>query len=92
MYIEKRVGLCVKEKVKIESKVLKSQKISFVCIAGVMATSLMNVSNPSSLENIFDRDILQKLYIMVDMVQEKYEDKRDINMLHEKLIAMNEEK
>ena len=39
-----------------------------------MAASLSDVSSQSSLTKIFDKDMLQKLYIMNDMVQEMYED------------------
>ena len=36
--------------------------------------------------------MLQKLYIMIDRMQEKYEDKRESIKLQEQLIAMKEEK
>ena len=80
------------EKVKIESSVLKSQQIIFVCIAGVMETSLTNVSNLYSLEKIFDKEMLENLYIMIDKMQEKYEDKRESIKLQEHSISMNMEK
>ena len=85
-------SLCVKEKIKIENWILKSQRRIFLCIAGVMEASLSNVSNPSSLEKIFDKEMLWKLYIMTDMVQEMYEDKRESIILQEQFIAMKEEK
>ena len=71
-------------------QILKSQQISFVCIAGVMTTSLSIVSSQSSLAKLFDKQMLQKLYIMIDRVQDKYEDKNI--KLQEQLIAMKEEK
>ena len=85
-------SLCVKNKVKIESLVLKTQQRRFVCIAGVMAASLCAVSSQSSLARIFDNEMLQNLYIMNDMVQEMYEDKKERNIIREKLIKMKEEK
>ena len=48
--------------------------------------------NQSSLTKIFDKEMLQKLYIMNDMVQEMYEDNRKNIILQEKLISKNEEK
>ena len=36
--------------------------------------------------------MLQKLYIMIDRMQEKYEDKRESIKLQEQLIAMKEDK
>ena len=42
-----------------------------------MAHSLSIVSTLSSLEKLFDKEMFQNLYIMNDMVQEMYEDKRE---------------
>ena len=57
-----------------------------------MAASLSDVSNPSSLQKLFDKEMLHKLYIMIDRMQEKYEDKWESIKLQEQLIAMKEEK
>ena len=57
-----------------------------------MAVSSSIVSSQSSLAKLFDKEMLQKLYIMNDMVQEMYEDKRERIILQEKLISMKEEK
>ena len=80
------------EKLKIEISVLKSQQRSFVCIASVMEASSRTVSSQTSLAKLFDKEMLQKLYIMNNVVQEMCEDKRGIIILQEHLICMKEEK
>ena len=57
-----------------------------------MAASSSNISNQSSLERLFDKYMLQKLYIMRDMVQEMYEDNKESTILQDQLISMKEEK
>ena len=53
--------MCEGKEVNIENSNLKSQQRRFVCIAGVMPTSLSNVSNISTLEKLFDKEMLHKL-------------------------------
>ena len=55
-----------------------------------MAASYSDASSQSSLQKFFEKEMLQKLYIMIDRMQEKYEDKNI--KLQEQLIAMKEEK
>ena len=57
-----------------------------------MAASLCDVSNLSSIKKIFDEELLQNIFIIIDMAQEMFEDKREIIILQEQLIAMKEEK
>ena len=57
-----------------------------------METSLSDASSKSSLQKLFDKEMLQKIYIVIYRVQEKYEDKRESIKLQEQLIAMKEEK
>ena len=57
-----------------------------------MAASLSIIYNQSSLEKLFDKEMLHKLYIMIDMMQEKYEDKRESVKIQELLTSMKEEK
>lgn len=57
-----------------------------------MAASTSDVSNPSSLERLFDLDMLQELIIMRDMVQEMTEDRKENTILEQELMAMKEEK
>lgn len=57
-----------------------------------MATLSRIVSNLSSLERLFDKEMLQKLYIMRDMVQEFVKDRKEKTILQEKLMAMKKEK
>ena len=57
-----------------------------------MAASTSDVSSPSSLERLFDSEMLQELIIMRDMVQEMNEDRKENTILQEELMAMKEEK
>ena len=56
-----------------------------------MEASLRDVSISSSLQKLFDKELLQKLYIMIDRMQEKYEDRRESSKIQEKLISMKKE-
>ena len=58
----------------------------------VMAASISDVSNPSSLARLFDLETLQELIIMRDMMQEMNEDRKENAILQEELMAMKEEK
>ena len=57
-----------------------------------MESSSNFVSNQSSLARLFDKKMLQKLFIMRYMVQEMFEDRKEISRLQENLMAMKEEK
>ena len=57
-----------------------------------MTASLSDATSLSSLQKLFDKEMLQKLYIMIDRMQEKYEDKREWIKHQEKFIVMKEEK
>ena len=69
----------LQEKFNIEDSSLKSQQRRFLCITSVMAASSSIVSNQSSLTRLFDKEMLHELYVMRDMVQEMYEDKKGEN-------------
>ena len=72
----------------------KSQIIAknIFCIACVMEGSLSDASIQSSLKKLFDKEMLQKLCIMIDRMKEKYEDRRESIKIQGQLISMKEEK
>ena len=53
-----------------------------------MRTSSSEDSKSSSFARLFDKEMKQDLYILKDMVQSLYEDRRESNRLHKKLVAM----
>lgn len=57
-----------------------------------MPASLSDFSSQYYLSKLFDKEMLHKLYIMIDKIQEKYEDKRERKILQDQLIAMKEGK
>lgn len=58
----------------------------------VMEASTSDVSNLSSLAELFDEEMLQEFFIMRNMVQEMIEDMKENTILQEPLMAMKEEK
>ena len=57
-----------------------------------MEASSSMVCSQSSSAKLFDKEMLQKLYIMNDIVQEMYEAKRERIILWEQFITMKEDK
>lgn len=57
-----------------------------------MEDSTSDVSNPSSLVILFDKEVLQELIIMRDMVQEMNEDRKENTILQDELMEMKEKK
>lgn len=57
-----------------------------------MTTSSSVSSNSFSITRLFDGDMKQDLFIMMDKVREMYEDGRKSNILREQLNSMKEEK
>ena len=57
-----------------------------------MTTSISESSNSSFITRLYDGDLNQDLFIMMDKVREMYEDGRKSNILREKLNSMKEEK
>ena len=57
-----------------------------------MTTSTSESSNSSFITRLYDGDLKQDFFIMMDKVREMYEDGRKSNMLREQLNSMEEEK
>ena len=57
-----------------------------------MKTSSSEVSKSSYFTIFFDEDMKRDFYILNDMVQIMFEDRRESTRLHEQLVAMKEEK
>ena len=57
-----------------------------------MTTSSSEVSKSSSFTIFFDEEMKQDFYILKDMVQIMYDDRRESTRIHEKLVAMKQEK
>ena len=56
-----------------------------------MTTSTSESSNSSFFTRLFDEDMNQDLFIMMDMLREMYEDGRKSIILQEQLNSMKEE-
>ena len=57
-----------------------------------MTTSTSESSNSAFFTRLFDEDMKQDLFIMMEKVREMYEDGRKSHILREKLNSMEEEK
>ena len=57
-----------------------------------MTTSTSESSNSSFFTRVFDEDMKQDLFIMMDKVREMYEDGRKSSILREQLNSLKEEK
>ena len=57
-----------------------------------MTTSSSEVSKSSSFSKLFDKEMKRDFYILKDMVQILFEDRKESTRLHEKLVAMKQEK
>ena len=57
-----------------------------------MTTSTGESSNSSFITRLYDGDLKQDLFIMMDKVREMYEDGRKRSILREQLNSMKEEK
>ena len=57
-----------------------------------MTTTSSEVSKSSSFTIFFDEYMKRDFYILKDMVQILFEDRRESTRLHEKLVAMKQEK
>ena len=59
---------------------------------GIMRTSTSESSNTSFITRLYDGDLKQDLFIMMDKVREMYEDGRKRSILREQLNSIKEEK
>ena len=57
-----------------------------------MTTSSSEVSKSSSFTIFFDEEMKPNFYILKDMVQILFEDRKESTSIHEKLVAMKQEK
>ena len=57
-----------------------------------MKNSSSEVSKSSSFTRLFDEEMKRYFYILKDIVQILYEDGKESTRLHEKLVAMKQER
>ena len=78
------------QKVDLQSSLLILFEV--LLFIGIMTTSTSESSNSSFIKRLYDEDLKQDLFIMMDKVREMYEDGRKSSVLREQLNSMKEEK